>query len=510
MSAVHLRPPVLEAAGERPQLLLAGLVALPGLLDRAGKGDQAPGEGVQALGDALHPLLEQARAGGERLSLVGGGGALALDPLQAAADLLEPLLELGAHARSLLPGAAAQGVERLQPVPDPLHLAGEILQACLQLLAGACLGERAQLGTNLGERTREAGFLLVDALGELGERLGERSRPLVRALPGLLDRAGEDGQASGEGVQSLGEVLHPLLERLDGVPLGQAFQPAELGARLDQRLLDAGDLGVEPARLLVEAGAQGGEPCLPLLRRGGERLGELVGGGGALALDPLGKGIEARGDLMEAGGDLAQRLAGPLLEPGRSLGELLDREPELRDVHGILRDPELGDGVRDLVDVFLELAPERGELAVTTRETGRSRRDRLVEHVEPLTDRLDLAVHVVLAGGSRLGRERGDLLAKLVEADRARRGAHVGRQLVEPCLARLEGALEAHDLAVLRREGRGRGRDRLRQHGETVVHDADAVLDAVLELRVVLGQRLDRLAELLGGLLVAGRHLRGA
>ena len=46
-----------------------------------------------------------------------------------------------------------------------------------------------------------------------------------------------------------------------------------------------------------------------------------------------------------------------------------------------------------------------------------------------------------------------------------------------------------------------------RIHGETVVHDIDRVLDAVLELRVVLGQRLDRLAKLLGRLLVAGRDL---
>ena len=64
------------------------------------------------------------------------------------------------------------------------------------------------------------------------------------------------------------------------------------------------------------------------------------------------------------------------------------------------------------------------------------------------------------------------------------------------------------DLAVLARERGGGRRDGRGQSGEPVGEDVDAVRQSLLELRVVLRQRLDRASQLSGRLLVTRRRAR--
>ncbi len=228
-------------------------------------------------------------------------------------------------------------------------------------------------------------------------------------------------------------------------------------------------------------------------------------------------------DVRDDRTDLLVCLVDPLAN-GRELG-ILPRKLARRRRHAVLEEVDAsaqivpvlvaqpGERLGDLRCVLVEPVAKRCELALSPREAGRGRRDGRGEGVDALGEPLDLAseaVEPVVARLGSLGRECRQRRTDLLELTGRGSAAELGSQRVELRSALVELPPQGGDVPVLPRERSGRDRDRGGKGGEAVREDVDTVRQAALELGVVLRRRLDRAAELLRGLLVAGEELGGA
>ena len=285
-------------------------------------------------------------------------------------------------------------------------------------------------------------------------------------------------------VDLCGEVSEPILD-------GWIDRPCGRDRRLDVSQL--GDHRLDPRACLLES--------VPDVR-------EL----GLVRLDSRGARRDARRDGFEA---LAQ-----LLDAAAEVEEVVLEDPgSLRVVRTVVDalDPmgELGDGGAELGDegvgarvAVLEPRAERRELALLAGELCGRRRDRLRERVEALGEHVDVGCDrfdAPVAGVARaLGRKGRDRPAELGDVGARPRLAKVAHERLDAGGARLELTAESGDLAVLARERGGRHVDRLGEGRKAVGEDVDPLGDSLLELRVVLVPRLERLRELLQSLRVAG------
>ena len=198
-----------------------------------------------------------------------------------------------------------------------------------------------------------------------------------------------------------------------------------------------------------------------------------------------------------AGIRLARREAGRR----RVHGRLQRLEPRVETAVS-LQAAELGGGPLDLGERSSSRWRRRCELTFAAGEPRRGRRDGLAEGVDALGEVVDLRPEPVDACVARARQgARSERRGRRLAASRAPRRSTllvaVARERLDALRVLVELLAQRGDLAVLARERGGGRRDGGGEGGEPVGEDVDAVRQALLELRVVLRERLDRAPQLL-------------